>query len=103
MSVFRTATDSAFCDPSMGEDALWKPGGVGGVSCRIIRKSPDQVAGFGVSRALIASCVIDVRVSEIAAPAEGDLVVIGALSFKIIADPVIDSLGLVYSCEAAQA
>jgi hypothetical protein len=102
MTAFSAAVDGLFADQNLGEGAVWKPGGVGGTACRIIRKSPDQVAEFGTSRALLASCVIDIRVSEIAAPAEGDVVQIGAVSFKIVADPKLDALGLVHSCEAVK-
>jgi hypothetical protein len=102
VSAFSLVVDNLFADHNLGEDAVWQSGGVGGVACRVIRKSPDQVANFGVSRALLASCVLDVRVSDIAAPAENDTVVIGALTFKIIADPALDTLGLVHSCEAVK-
>ncbi|WP_420848242.1 head-tail joining protein [Prosthecomicrobium hirschii] len=43
--------DALFADPNIGEDALWKAGGVGaGVAVRIIGKSPDRMSEFGESR-----------------------------------------------------
>ena len=45
MSAFTSAVDMLFADPNIGEDALWKAGGIGaGVAVRIIRKSPDRMA-----------------------------------------------------------
>jgi hypothetical protein len=45
--------------------------------------------------------LVDVRRSEIPDPASGDTVEIEAATFEIIATPVADSLGLVWTCEAA--
>jgi hypothetical protein len=51
MSAFTSAVDMLFADSNIGEDALWKAGGIGaGVAVRIIRKSPDRMAEFGDSR-----------------------------------------------------
>ncbi|WP_415914779.1 head-tail joining protein [Rhodopseudomonas palustris] len=45
MFAFTSAIDALFADPNIGEDTLWKAGGVGaGVAVRIIRKSPDSMA-----------------------------------------------------------
>ena len=77
-------------------------GGVGaGTVVRIISKRPDQVANFGDSRVMLPTMLIDVRRSQIAAPASGDTVEIDAETFEVIATPVIDSLRLVWTCEAA--
>lgn len=102
--VFTLAVDALFADPNIGEDALWKPSGTGpGVPVRVIRKSPDSEAAFGQSRALLPSVVVDIRRSEAAAIAEGDLFVIGAESYKIIGEPMGDAQGLVVACEVGKA
>lgn len=103
MSAFASAIDALFADPNIGEDALWKVGGVGaGGGVRIIRKSPDRMAEFGESRAVLPTVGIDIRRSEAAAITEGDLIVIGAETFKIIGEPMGDALGLVLSCQATR-
>lgn len=102
--VFTLAVDALFADPNIGEDALWKAGGTGpGVPVRVICKSPDSEAAFGQSRALLPSVVVDVRRSEAAAIAEGDLIVIGAETYRIIGEPVGDAQGLVVACEVGKA
>ena len=91
-----------FADSNIGEDALWRTGGIGaGVSVRVIRKSPDRIVGFGDSRAVMPSVLIDVRTVEVAEPAVGDTVEIAGSVFDIIAEPTADTLRLVWICEAA--
>ncbi|MBX6330141.1 MAG: hypothetical protein IRY89_16420 [Pseudolabrys sp.] len=101
--AFVAAIDAIFADGNVGEDALWRSGGVGaGVPVRVIRKSPDQVVDFGDSRAVLPSVLIDVRGSEVAEPGVGDSLEIAGDVYEIIAAPVADSLGLVWTCEAAR-
>jgi hypothetical protein len=103
MEAFPGAVDALFADRNIGEDALWRTGGSGdGIGVRVIRKSSDKIVGFGDSRAVMPSVLIDVRVSEIAMPAIGDTVEIGTATFEIIAEPVADSLNLVWTCEASR-
>lgn len=102
MSIFASAAAVLFADPNLGQDATWKPGGVGGgVPVRVILRRPDRVVGFGGSRALLPSVFIDVRQAQVPAAAEGDTVTIGSVVYEIIATPVSDALGLVWTCEAA--
>lgn len=101
MSAFTSAVDALFADPNIGEDALWKAGGVGaGVAVRIIRKSPDRMAEFGDSRAVLPTVGIDIRRSQAATITEGDLILIGTETYRIIGEPMSDALGLVLTCEA---
>jgi hypothetical protein len=101
IDAFSSVIDALFADPNIGEDALWKAGGIGaGVAVRIIRKSPDRMAEFGDSRAVLPTVGIDIRRSQPATITEGDLIVIGAETFKIIGEPMGDALGLVSACEA---
>lgn len=103
IDAFTSAIDALFADPNIGEDALWKAGGVGtGVAVRIIRKSPYAQAEFGESRAVLQTVGIDIRRSQAATITEGDLILIGAETYRIIGEPMGDALGLVFSCEAAK-
>ena len=103
IDAFASAMDALFADPNIGEDALWKAGGVGaGVAVRIIRKSPDRMAEFGDSRAVLPTVGIDIRRSQAATITEGDLILIGAETLKIIGEPLGDALGLVSACEAVK-
>jgi hypothetical protein len=101
--AFGAAIDTIFRDANVAADALWRAGGAGaGIAVRIVRKSPDQVVGFGNNRAVVVTVLIDVRASEVASPASGDTVEIDTNLFDIIGTPTRDSLGLVWTCEASQ-
>ena len=103
IDAFASAIDALFADPNIGEDALWKASDVGvGVAVRIIRKSPDRMAEFGDSRAVLPTVGIDIRRSQAATITEGDLILIGAETYRIIGEPTGDSLGLVSACEAVK-
>ena len=100
IDAFASAIDALFADPNIGEDALWKAGGVGaGVAVRIIRKSPDRMAEFGESRAVLPTVGIDIRRSQSVTITEGDLILIGTETYRIIGEPMGDALGLVLACE----
>jgi hypothetical protein len=101
-AAFGVAIDAIFRDANVAEDAIWRAGGAGdGVPVRVIRKSPDDVVGFGSSRAVMATVLIDVRVSEVASPASGDTAEISGDVFEIIGTPMRDNLALLWTCEAA--
>jgi len=100
-AAFGAAIDAIFRDGNVAEDAIWRAGGAGdSVAVRVIRKSPDEVVGFGSSRAIMATVLIDVRVAEVALPAAGDTAEIDDSLFEIIGTPMRDGLGLVWTCEA---
>ena len=103
IDAFTSAIDALFADPNIGEDALWKAGGVGaGVAVRIIRKSPDRMAEFGDSRAVLPTVGIDIRRSQAATITDGDLILIGPETYRIIGEPMSDALRLVSACEAVK-
>lgn len=108
MDVFAAATDALFTDPNIARVATWRAGGAGaGIAVRVITRRPDQVGSFGDSRAVLPTMLIDVRRSEVSEPASGDTVEIPGSGpgtgdlFEIIATSMADSLGLVWTCEAA--
>ena len=101
MTAFAAAIDTLFADPSLARDGLWRAGGTGeGTAARVITKKPDQVVGFGDSRAVLPTVLIDVRQSEVPSPAAGDTVEIESETFAIIATPIGDTERLIWTCEA---
>lgn len=102
MHLFDQMIDELFADSNMARDATWRAGGAGsGVSVRVVTRRPDQVVGFGDSRTILPTMLIDVRRSEVSEPASGDTVELDGDLLEIIATPMSDSLGLVWTCEAA--
>jgi hypothetical protein len=103
VDVFAVATDALFGDPNIATDAVWRAGGVGAATAvRVVTRRPDQVVGFGDSRAVLPTLLVEVRRSEVAEPASGDTVEIEGELFEIIAAPTTDSVRLVWTCEAAK-
>ncbi len=72
-----------------------------GIPVRVVTRRPDQIVGFGDSRAIVSTVLIEVRKSEVPTPAAGDAVTVDGDTFEIIAAPSLDGLGLVWTCEAA--
>lgn len=104
MSAFAAAVDGIFADSSMAADAVWTPAAGGaGVAVRVIRRQPDEGMTFGPSRALVPTMIVDVRASQVAAPAKGDSVVIGASSWRVQGAPAIDRERLVWTAELVPA
>ena len=60
------------------------------------------MAEVGESRALLPTVGIDIRRSQAATITEGDLILMGAETLKIIGEPMGDELGLVSACEAVR-
>ena len=100
-AAFAAAVDALFADRNLGADAIWKPGGLGGVPVRIVRKAPAQVEPFGDSRAILGSVVVDLRRTAAPPLAVEDVIEIGGAAFRVIAEPVADPLGLVFTVELA--
>lgn len=95
-----------------GEPAIWTPAdGGAAISCTIRRKGEDVSFGFGQNGELLApKDLIKVRASEVASPAEGDLVMVldadtGAPIevFRIVAEPRRQKAGMEWVCEPGQA
>ena len=77
-TAFAAAIDVLFADPNLAIDAVYRAGGADpGVPVRVILRRPDRIGEFGETRIVAETVVIDVRVSDVAAPAEGDTIEAG--------------------------
>ena len=98
MNAFATAIDRIFADTNLAVDALWFAGGTGpGVAVRVIRKSPDEITSFGAGRILSETTLLEARVADMATPAPGDLIQIGAESFTLQGEPKQDRERLIWT------
>ncbi|MCP5364105.1 MAG: hypothetical protein H6905_02535 [Hyphomicrobiales bacterium] len=101
MTAFALAFDTLFADPNLGRIAVYRVGGAGSdIPVRIILRRTDEIGNFGETRIIAETVVIDVPVSEIAAPAEGDTFTIGGETFVVQGEPVRDAERLVWTLEA---
>lgn len=101
MTCFSAAIDAIFRDANMAADAVYRACGSNvDVPCRVILAMPDDLTDFSVAGVVSPTMRIDVRVSEVAAPTEGDRFVIGGDVFLAQGTPMRDSLRLVWRIDA---
>lgn len=78
------ALDAAFADPNTASDATYTPAVGDAVACRVIWRRPDELyqpfAGGGVA---VPARVAEIRVSEVAAAAEGDSITIDGATYPV--------------------
>ncbi|CAO4142179.1 head-tail joining protein [Methylorubrum extorquens] len=108
MSVFDLAVDAQFEDPNLGLDAIWRAGGAEtGLPVRVRRRSPEAIIGAAGNQFDLDAMLIDVRLSEVAEPAEQDEIDLldedGAVTetVQVIGLARIDTRRLVRTCEVA--
>lgn len=99
MNAFARALDRLFAHRDLARDAVYRPGGVGAaVPCRVILRQPDEMAGFGETQIVRGSTLIDVRLSEVAAPREGDSFTLGEAVYEVTGAPRRDADRLMWTC-----
>jgi hypothetical protein len=82
-----------------GQAAEYHPLAAWPVACRVIENKADEQSAIGRNNFVAAQRVIEVRVSEIAAPEKGARFLVGAYHYVIVDQPRRDDAsGLVWSC-----
>jgi len=100
MNVFTAAMDHIFANPSMAVAAVWMSATTSEERpIRVIRRAPDRITDFGTARVLSDTTTVDVRVSELADPRPGDLIILGTDSFVIQGEPVRDTERLIWTLD----
>jgi hypothetical protein len=100
MTVFVAAMDRIYANPSMAVAALWISATTSEETpIRVIRRAPDRITEFGAGRFVSDTMMVDVRVSDLADPRSGDLIIIGADSFTIQGEPIRDRERLIWSLD----
>jgi hypothetical protein len=104
VDIFNATIDALFADPHLALDAVYRRGGADpGVPIRVIVRRPDRVGEFGETRIVAETLTIDVRVGEVAAPAEGDIIEVNDTVYVIQGEPTRDADRLVWTIEARPA
>ena len=104
MSVFTSAINDLFGDPNLARDAVYRTDGTDpGVPVRVMLRRPDRIDAFGETRLAAATTLVDIRLTEVAAPEAGDAVVIGGETFVVQGQPLRDAERLVWTLEVRPA
>ena len=100
MSIFAEAVDTLFADPHLARDAAWRAGGTGPPApVRIVLRQPDRIGGFGETRLLADTTVVELRTFEVPVVAAGDIIEIDGDLYRVQGEPVRDSERLVWTVE----
>ena len=103
-SAFAAAIDTLFADPNIATHAAFSAGGVDpAVLVRVIIRQPDRVGTFGATRIATATTMLDIRTSEVAAPAEGDTIEMDGTVYVIQGEPMRDAERLVWTLDTRPA
>jgi hypothetical protein len=99
MTAFQEMIDALFADSAMARDIVYTP--VAGLpqTIRAVIKSPDRVIDVRDIAIHTPTLVVDVRVSDIATPQEGDTLTIGTLLYVVQGEPVRDAENLVWTLD----
>ena len=108
MTAFADAMDDLFADPNLAVTVLYQgrpvragaqsiDGGV--VAVRALVRRPDRDVQFGDIAIHATTSVFEIRVSEVAEPAEGDTIILGDESFIVQGTPDRDAERLVWSID----
>lgn len=96
MTAFTAAIDALFGDPHLSVAATYTPAAGSPVAVRVIWSKSDEV-WHGLQTGLVApKLVADLRVSDVADPAEDDTIEIGGTTYTVDGAPRRDREGLVW-------
>lgn len=103
-NLFTAALDALFDDPNLALAGLYRAGGTAlDIPVRVIRRQPDRIGEFGVSRLRSETTTFEVRASEVADPREGDMLSVGGIRYVVQGEPLSDAERLVWTIEARPA
>ena len=100
-NAFDTAIGVLFGDPHMAVSGTYQAGGlIDAVPVRLIISQPDARVDWNDVGYVVGTTLIDVRVSECPAPAEGDVFSFGGASYVMQGQPQADVLRQVWTIQA---
>jgi hypothetical protein len=101
MNAFTAAIDILFTDPNLGVNTIYRAGGAGeAITLRAIVRQPDRIGTFGETRIATQTTLLDIRTSDIAAPAAGDTIEMDGTVYVIQGEPIRDAERLTWTIEA---
>ena len=99
MSAFQEMIDALFSNSSLARDIVYTPVAGTPKTIRAVIKSPDRIVDVREMAIHTPTLVVDVRVSDVLDPNEGDTLSIGALTYVVQGEPVRDAENLVWTLD----
>lgn len=100
MTAWTDALAALFGNADFGAAATYTPpGGGAATACRVILDRSDRDVSAEFTKGVVAGTTIEVRASEVAAPAPGGTFVVAGTTYKVRGSPVQrDADRLVWAC-----
>jgi hypothetical protein len=102
MSAFQGMIDALFSDSALARDVLYTPVAGTARTIRAVIKSPDRIVDVRDIAIHTPTLVVDVRVSDVPVPNEGDILTIGTLLYAVQGEPVRDAENLVWTLDCTR-
>ncbi|WP_419808383.1 head-tail joining protein [Sphingomonas sp.] len=96
---FVMALSALFSSP-LAIDAIYIAPNATGILIRVIRSQPDAEAPFGQGRVVEGTNIFSIQRSDVATPAAGAALVVGAETFELTGEPMLDTEGLTWTMGA---
>lgn len=100
-NAFDVAMGAIFRDVNMATSAVWRSGGYGGPALvlRVLMRAPDMQKSWHEVAVSSATLTVEVRASDLASPAAGDVVTISGADYTVQGTPERDAAGLIWAVE----
>jgi hypothetical protein len=102
MTAFQEMIDALFADPAVARTVTYTPVAGTARTLRAVIKSPDRIVDVREIAIHTSTLVVDVRVSDIATPQEGDTLTIGTLTYVVQGEPARDAENLVWTLDCTR-
>ncbi len=99
MTAFSAMIDALFANPAVARDITYTPVAGTARTLRAVIKSPDRIVDVREMAIHTPTLVVDVRVSDVPDPGEGDTLTIGMLIYAVQGEPVRDAENLVWTLD----
>jgi hypothetical protein len=99
MSAFQEMIDALFSNSSLAQDIVYTPVAGTARTIRAVIKSPDRIVDVREMAIHTPTLMVDVRVSDVPDPNEGDILTIGPLLYAVQGEPVRDAENLVWTLD----
>jgi hypothetical protein len=102
MTAFQEMIDALFADPAVARTVLYTPVAGTPKTIRGVIKSPDRIVDVRDIAIHTPTLVVDVRVSDVPVPNEGDILTIGTLLYAVQGEPVRDAENLIWTLDCTR-
>jgi hypothetical protein len=99
MSAFQEMIDALFSNSSLAQDIVYTPVAGTARTIRAVIQSPDRIVDVREMAIHTPTLVVDVRVSDVPDPNQGDTLTIDTFLYVVQGEPVRDTENLVWTLD----